>query len=91
MKTLGYFFHNLTFYLESEVSKVKDNTVSSFFAEKLTCLALAPRGEEDDREFGCSGNPELGLYSVGCYNYIYFSDMDIRHCSISHSVQQVLL
>jgi hypothetical protein len=73
------------------VSKVKDNTVSSFFAEKLTCSALAPRGEEDDRVFGCDGNPELGLYSGGCYNYFYFSYTDIHYCFISQSIQQVLL
>jgi hypothetical protein len=47
-----------------------DKTVSSFFAGKLTCLALAPRGEEDDRVFGCGDNPELGLYSGGCYKII---------------------
>jgi hypothetical protein len=90
METLAYFFHIIKFYLESEVSKVKENTVSSFFAEKLTCLALAPRVEEDDRVFGCGDNPELGLYSGGCYNYIYFSDMDIQQCLISHSIQQLL-
>ncbi len=43
------------------------------FSKKLTCLALARRGEEDDRVFGCDGNPELGLYSGGCYKIIIIS------------------